>query len=214
MEPSLNTIYRTANFHLDTDGVLRGTVLEKRFGDLAEHRRDVYTGRDLKEQQDFLDRVLKQDFTVFTASDVKAENAAALDKDFTLSFNLAAERYAKQMGPLLMVRPRVLGTLSWELDHKRRELPIDLEETMQVMDDYTIELPAGYVVDEMPEPVKLDMDFASYQSQLELKGSTLHYKRTFTVRNVMLPPDRYADLQKMAGVIAADEESQAVLKRQ
>ena len=214
MEPSLNTISRTAAFHLDADGVLRGTVTEKRFGDVADHRRELYSGHDAKEQQQFLDRVLKQDFTVFSASDVKAENAAALDKDFTLSFNLAAERYAKQMGPLLMLRPRVLGTVNLYLDHKPRHLPIDLEQTMQVIDDYTIELPAGYVVDEMPEPLKLDLDFASYRSELEVKGNILHYKRSFTLKDVELPAERYADLQKLAGVIAADEENQAVLRRQ
>jgi hypothetical protein len=85
---------------------------------------------------------------------------------------------------------------------------------MQATVEYTIELPAGYVVDEMPDPVKLDLGFAAYQSGLEVKGNTLHYTRTFTVRQVTLPAERYADVQKMASVIAADEENRAVLKKQ
>lgn len=214
VEPDLNTIHRTATFHLDRDGQLRGTVTDSRFGDLAESRRELYTGHDAHEQEQFLDRMLKQDFTIFSASDVKTENAGALDKDFTLSFEVTADHYAKQVGPLLMVRPRVLGSLNLDVDHKPREFPIDLGETKQVVDDYTIELPSGYVVDELPDPVKLDLDFASYQSQFEVKGSTLHYKRTFTVRKVTLPSDRYAEVQKLAGMISADEENQAVLRKQ
>jgi hypothetical protein len=42
----------------------------------------------------------------------------------------------------------------------------------------------------------------------------LHYSRTYTVRQVTLPPEKYGDLQKLAGVIAADEQSHAVLKKQ
>ncbi len=119
------------------------------------------------------------------------------------------------MGPLLMIRPRVLGSENLYTDRKKRQdVPIDLNETMQEHDDYTIELPAGYAVDEMPDPIKLDLGFASYESSSTVKDNVLHYTRTYTVREVTLPPDRYPDVQKLSGVIAADEESNAVLKKQ
>jgi hypothetical protein len=114
-----------------------------------------------------------------------------------------------------MVRPRVLGRLDLGTDTKKlRTVPVDLRETLQAMDDFSIELPAGYVVDELPEPVKLDVGFASYQSSSAVEGNKIHYKRTYTVRQVTLPAEKYADLQKLAGVIATDEESRAVLKKQ
>jgi hypothetical protein len=93
-------------------------------------------------------------------------------------------------------------------------VPIDLDETMQAVDDYSIELPAGYTVDELPDPVKVDLGFAAYQSTTAMEGNKIHYTRTYTVRQVTLAPEKYADLQKLAGVIASDEESRAVLKKQ
>jgi hypothetical protein len=142
------------------------------------------------------------------------ENAESLNKDLTTTYSLDTDRFGKAMGPLLMVRPRILGREALETDHKKRTVPIDLRETMQAKDDYDIELPPGYAVDEMPEPVKLDLGFASYESASEVKGNILHYSRTYTVREVTLPPEKYGDLQKLAGVIAADEQSHAVLKKQ
>jgi hypothetical protein len=213
LDPALNTIHRTASFRLDADGLLKGTVTEKRFGDVSEHRREVYAQKDAKQQTEELDRVLGRDFTAFSATDVKVENVDALNKDFTLSYSLSADRYAKTMGPLLMVRPRVLGDLGMDTDHKPRTVPINLDETMQAIDEYSIELPEGYAVDEVPDPVKLDLGFAAYQSDVQVTGNTLHYKRTYTIREITLPPGRYADVQKLAGVIAADEESRAVLKK-
>jgi hypothetical protein len=214
LDPALNTIRRTASFQLQADGTLKGDVTEKRFGDLAEYRREMYTNGDAKEQREYLDHLLERDFTTFTASDVKVENVDSLNKDFTLTYSLTAERYARAVGPLLMVRPRVLGSLGMSPDRKPRTVPIDLEETMQAIDEYSIELPSGYTVDEMPDPVKVDLGFAAYESASEVKGNTLHYTRTFTVREVTLPAERYAEVQKLAGVIAADEDSRAVLKRQ
>jgi hypothetical protein len=215
LPPDLNTIRRTATFQLQPDGTLKGTVTEKRFGDLSENRRSLYTKGDAKEQTQFLDRALGQDFTSFTVSDFKVENAEALNKDLTTSYALAANRFGKSMGPLLMIRPRVLGSENLYTDRKKRQdVPINLNETMQEHDDYTIELPAGYAVDEMPDPIKLDLGFASYESSSTVKDNVLHYTRTYTVREVTLPPDRYPDVQKLSGIIAADEESNAVLKKQ
>ncbi|WP_433964082.1 hypothetical protein [Tunturiibacter gelidiferens] len=119
------------------------------------------------------------------------------------------------MGPLLMIRPRVLGGEHLYADRKERhDIPINLSETMQEQDDYTIELPSGYAVDEIPDPVKLDLGFASYESSSIVKDHTLRYTRTYTVREVTLPADKYPDVQKLSGVIAADEQNKAVLKKQ
>jgi hypothetical protein len=108
----------------------------------------------------------------------------------------------------------VLGEEEFELDHKPRKVAIDLRETMQEQDDYSIQLPPGYVVDDLPDPVKMDVGFASYQSSSKLEGNTLHYTRTFTVREVTLPAEKYADLQKLAETISTDEQNRAVLKKQ
>jgi hypothetical protein len=214
LSPTLNTIQRSASFQLQADGSLKGSVTEKRFGDLSELRRDLYTSGNAKEQQEFLDHVMQQDFTTFTISDIKVENVESLNKSLTTTFSLDASRYGKKMGPLLMVRPRVLGREDFELNHEPRTVAIDLKQTMQEQDEYSIELPAGYVVDEMPQPVSLDLGFASYQSSSRLDGNVLHYSRTYTVRELTLPAERYGELQKLAGVIAADEQSSAVLKKQ
>jgi hypothetical protein len=214
LDPALNTVRRSATLRLDAGGVLQGTVTERRIGDVSEYRREVYAMGDAKQQRDLLDRSLGRDFTTFSATDVKVENVDSPGRDLTVSYTLSADRYAKAMGPLLMVRPRVLGDVDLETDHKERKVPINLDETMQAVDEYSIELPAGFTVDELPDPVKLDVGFASYQSAVAVRGNTLEYKRTYTVRQITLPAERYGDVQKLEEAIAADEESRAVLKKQ
>ena len=213
LSPELNTVQRQAKFQLGADGSLKGDIVEKRFGDLSESSRELYATGDAKEQKTALDRRLSQDFGSFNVSGFKVENVDALNKELTTSFNLTADRFGRNMGPLLMVRPRVLGLEGPTVDHKPRKVPIDLRETMTAKDDFTIELPEGYAVDEIPDPVKLDLGFASYESSSKMDGNTLHYTRTYTVRQVTLPANRYADVQKLAAAIDADEQNHAVLKK-
>jgi len=213
LSPELNTIRRSATFQLQPDGSLKGKVVENRFGDLAADRRYLYAYGDAKQQQTEINRILSRDFGSFQIADFKVENVDSLNKDLTTSFDLTADRFGRNMGPLLMVRPRVLGSEGPTVDHKVRLVPIDLRETLTAKDDFTIELPEGYTVDEIPDPVKLDLGFASYESSSKIDGNSLHYTRTYTVRQVTVPADRYADVQKLAATIDADEQNHAVLKK-
>jgi hypothetical protein len=192
---------------------LQGSVTVKRFGDLAEHGRMIFGHEDAAKQQEYIDRSVSGDLMAASLTGLKVENVTALDKDLTTTFDLQDAHFASAVGPLLMLRPRVFGSYALPVDRKVREVPIDLEQTMQGTDAFDIQLPAGYVVDELPDPVNADFGFASYQSSTQLRGRTLHYSRTFTLRQVSLPADKYTDLQHLAGVIAADEDSRVILKR-
>ncbi len=213
LSPELNTVTRSARFQLSADGGLKGSVTDKRFGDLAEDRRKIFQRNTEKQQQEFMDRVAGQDLAAPSLTDLKVENVQSLNKDLTTTYLLSADHYASTTGPLLMVRPRVLGTVWLPVDHKPRKVDIDLEQTMQDTDDFEIQLPTGYIVDELPDPVKVDYGFASYESSTEVHGQSLHYKRVYTLRQVTLPAAKYPDLQRLAGVIGADEEGRAILKR-
>jgi len=213
MDPTLNTIRRTGKFELSADGSLKGSVTDLRFGDLAETRRQVFSSEGEKKQTEYVNRVIAQDFTGASMTGLKVENVDALNKDLTTTFDLQASHFASFTGPLLMIRPRVLGSYELDVDRKPRHVEIDLEQTMQGTDEYDIELPQGYVVDELPDPVKIDVGFASYVSSTELHGRVLHYSRTYTVRQVTVPATKYEAVQQLAAAIAADEGSQAILKR-
>jgi hypothetical protein len=93
-------------------------------------------------------------------------------------------------------------------------VPIDLTATGDWRDSFDIALPAGYVVDETPDPVDVDTDFASYHSATTAKGNVLHYERDYVVKQVEIPPEKAADFRKLESAILFDEKGAAVLKKQ
>lgn len=213
LAPALNAVVRRATFKLAENGNLTGEVIERRSGDIAFRRRELFQEHSEKDQREEMTRTLGADLGDFTLGASTAENTAALTKDFVQRFDVTVPAYARQTGPLLLVRPRVIGRDSTNLDAKVRIYPVDLHETRMITDDFTIEMPTGWVLDELPEPISLDLGFASYQSHTEIKGNSIHYGRTYTVSQVELPKEKYQALRDLVGQIEQDERSQVVLKK-
>jgi hypothetical protein len=80
-------------------------------------------------------------------------------------------------------------------------------------DHIDVTLPPGYVVDELPDPVSLDTDFASYHSVVTADATSLHYSRKYTVKPLQLDASRYDDVRKFGERVAYDEATSAVLKK-
>ena len=96
---------------------------------------------------------------------------------------------------------------------KPRQYAVEFDEATRQDDLFDITLPAGYVVDELPKPVEAECEYASYKSDVQVAGNTLHYKRTYVVKDVMVPTPKLNDVRDFFRQVAADERSSAVLKR-
>jgi hypothetical protein len=75
-------------------------------------------------------------------------------------------------------------------------------------------VPAGYIIDEVPDPTKVDVGFATYSSEVKAEQNVLHYSRELVVKELALKPDQYDALRKLESAITADENRSAVLKKQ
>jgi hypothetical protein len=100
------------------------------------------------------------------------------------------------------------------MEDKPRLYPIEIGHPGRWRDSFDITLPPGYTVDETPDPMDVDVDFASYHSSVTAKGNMLHYEREYVVRQVEIPASKAADFRRLESAILADERGTAVLKKQ
>ena len=215
LRPESNELRRTAKLKLQPDGTLSGEVREARSGEEASIGRQRFSSsdKDGSELNKWLDQVLKHSLSGFTVEKSSIENLSALDKDLIIQYNFSAQKYAKSAGNLLILRPRVMGAKSEDLGIKPRKYPLEFSAASHQSDVFDIELPPGYSVDELPDPVKLDVGFAQYSSKTEMRGSVLRYSRDYTIRQVVVPVDHMADLKKLMAGINVDERNSVLLKR-
>jgi len=214
LAPDSNGTDEKGTFALSADGSLTGSVDTLHTGSEGADFRWMLKYTDDKERLKFWEKYIGQDLPDVTLTSFQFVQATSLAKPLEFHYKVSVPNYAHQAGPLLLVRPRVVDDLAIPFDDKPRQVPIDLTATGDWRDSFDITLPPGYVVDETPDPVNVDMDFASYHSSTTAKGNVLHYEREYVVRQVELPPEKAADFRKLENAILFDEKSAAVLKKQ
>jgi len=217
LAPEANGTERKGAFSLSADGGLTGAVDTLHSGPEGGDLRGFLKYTDEKKRREEWESYVAGDVPGVVLDSFNFVQPPGLDKPLEFHYKLTAKQYAHIAGPLLLVRPRVVGsdTLpSLEKADKPRTVPIDLQATGHWHDSYDIQLPEGYVVDEMPDPVNVEMDFASYHSTISAKGKTLHYERDYKLSQVELPAEKAADFRRLEGMILADEKATVVLKKQ
>jgi Domain of Unknown Function with PDB structure (DUF3857)/Transglutaminase-like superfamily len=209
---------RKGSFVLAADGTLAGDVTDVFTGVNAARERGLLKEDDTKEVHDYLEESLSSDLPSLDFKGYEFHETGALDQPVTLDLHLSDPSYAHAAGPLLLLRPRVVGDdarpVPEVMENKTRKYPIEIGQPGDWRDSFDITLPPGYVVDETPDPVDVDTDFASYHSATTAKGNVLHYERDYVVRQVEIPPDKAADFRKLESAILFDEKGAAVLKKQ
>jgi hypothetical protein len=214
LDPAANGTDRSGKFTLDADGTLSGFIDTATVGPKGADLRLFLKYTDEKERRDAWETLVSHDLPGAALDSLEFVEPDALSKPLEFHFKVTAHQYAHVAGPLLLVRPRVMGSMAMRFDDKPRKFPFNLDATGRWHESYDIALPAGYVVDETPDPVDVDMDFASYHASASAKGNVLHYEMVYVVRQVEIPADRAADFRKFELAILSDEKGTAVLKKQ
>jgi transglutaminase-like putative cysteine protease len=205
---------RIAKLQLNPDGTLEGSITETQMGASSGRERNYFAENSEKERREYVERHLKEDFSVFQLKAESAENVQNLEEKFVVKYQISAPEYAKTAGSLLLVRPRVLGSDAVALNEKPRKYPIDLRVVGTRRDTFDVSVPAGFVIDELPDPTKIDVGFATYSSEVKADKDVLRYSRELVVKELVLKPDQYDNLKKLEAAITTDENRSAVLKRQ
>ena len=218
LPPQSASLSRKGSFVLAADGTLAGDITDVFTGVDAAHERELLKEADTKQVHDYLEQHLSSDLPSVNFKGYEFHENGELDQPGTLDLHGSDSSYAHAAGPLLLLRPRVVGDDSRSvpelMENKTRVYPIELGQPGDWHDSFDITLPPGYVVDETPDPVDVDTDFASYHSTTTAKGNVLHYERDYVVRQVEIPPDKAADFRKLESAILFDEKGAAVLKKQ
>ena len=213
LSPDRNRFEREGKFTLQADGSITGTLVEKRTGDHAVGERKWLAEANEADRMKYVDHYLEQSLKNVSVQKADFGDTANRASELVWNFDISAQSYSQHSGPLLLVRPRVVGDKTLRLDFAKRKYPVQLASATTEKDAFEIQLPPGFVVDDLPEPTHIDVGFAKYSSKVEAKGSTLHYTREYVVTDPNVAFDHLNDLHKLENVITEDEYANAVLKK-
>ncbi len=215
LSSSYNGLQRSGKLTLDPQGTLRGRVEETRNGDFASYERYYQSAvPSSKDRVKRIEQEISRSIGMFQITSASITNLDQNTQPFGYNYEFVAPSYAKSVGNLLALRPLVMGRESSDLLETKepRKFPVNFDGPRHDSDQFEITIPAGYVVDDLPPPVDLDYNFASYHSKAESKGNVLKYTRSLEIKELTVPLNEMDELKKFYRVIASDERNTAVLK--
>jgi hypothetical protein len=113
----------------------------------------------------------------------------------------------------MVFKPAIIGRLDrLSFTEGKRQNPFMIDaETYQ--ENVKIKLPAGFVVDEIPESTSLTTQFGTYDAKYEVTGDVLLFKRSLKLNRATVPADKYLSVRDFFGKIHTAEQSPVVLMR-
>jgi hypothetical protein len=103
-----------------------GRILEYRYR-YSVDLRQFLKHHDDKERREYWEKSIAATLPGVTLDDCQFIQPTALDKPIEFHYKITARLYSHQAGPLLLVRPHVVGSYVLFFDDKPRIYPIDLD---------------------------------------------------------------------------------------
>lgn len=206
-----NKVERYLNVTLTDSGELKGNIREHSTGQASTSERTALRRESAADYRKTLERWITRAATAAKLVDFKTTDQFA-NAAFDLSLDFTAPAYGQLMQSRLMTfKPAFVGRRSGTaFTESKRTTPISLDEA-SIIETATFELPAGFIVDETPEPLDLKTEFGTYRSTYEVKGQQLIYKRHFQTKRSLIPAEKYAEVRDFYGKIRDAEQSPVVL---
>jgi hypothetical protein len=211
--PDFNAWNRETEVSIDGDGNIKGVIRERISGQEARVPRAIFRSRKGADFSKMIEGWLTHGATAaklvkLTPEDKQADSAFDMDVEFT------APAYGQLMqNRLLVFKPSVASRSdSIYLTEKVRKYPVVLESN-SFKEKVTFSLPAGFVVDEMPDPVNIQTPFGKYVTSYEAKDGKLFFTRTLTMNRGTVSVDRYEEVRNFFSKMRDAEQAPVVLAR-
>jgi len=201
---SSNT-FLTVNGKINDDGSISGTYSDRDTGAYAMYVKDSYDDNAEKYKKQY-----KENFSM----DFTDINSKVLENgDFESSMKFSSMNLIDRVGKKMIINPMLfLNKSSNEFDQTEvRQYPIDFGSPITKVKKIVLEIPEGYVIEEMPKEKRIvteDKEIA-YTYSVEQKGNKLEVTTTTKVSSSDYPKEYYPAFKQIWGV-ASKFENQVI----
>ncbi len=211
--PEANGFDRQIKGSLDADGSITANIRESFLGTTAAISRSEFRRGNKQDFQKIVEGRISRGATAAKLINLEPKDNKAAGR-FDLSVDFSAVGYGQLMQNRLMVfKPAIVGRREALLmTEVRRQYPVVLK-PRSFTETLRLKLPDGFEVDELPDAVKLDTAFGTYQTTYEVKDGELVFTRALAQRATTIPTDQYQSVRSFYEKMLAADQSPVVLTR-
>jgi len=218
--PEKSKVKRTATLTLSDDGTLEGDAQIEYYGHLGVFRKEWDDDDSPAQREETLRDSVKKQMSTADVSAIKIENVTDPIKPYTYHYHIRVPGYAQRTGKRLFLQPeffqRGIGPL---FSGSERKYPVYFDYPWSEEDSVTIELPAGFTLDNADSPAPFNAGPTSdYKPSMGVTkdGHTMVYKRNFFFGgggSIVFPVGSYAALKKYFDAVHQSDNHTVTLKQ-
>lgn len=211
--PEFNAWERRVEVSLTGDGSIDGVIREHAIGQSSSYARGLFRSLSSSDINKVFEGWLTRGATAASLKKLTPNDNQA-DSSFNLDVEFSAPRYGQLMqGRLLVFKPAIVSRAdSIYLTEKERMHPVMIDAD-SFSEKAVFTLPEGFVVDEMPDAVKLETSFGKYSTSYEVKDGKLYFNRSMVMNRITVPVEKYEKIRQFYTDILAAEQSPVVLMK-
>ena len=198
---------------LDENGSLNGNLKTKYKGYNARPERSHY--KDDEEGQHWKERF--EDFSETTITIEKFENLDNIYEPFKENLQLTIPEAATVAGDFIYLSPILYSGFKENIFKlEKRYFPVDMTYPIQEQIVIKLKIPAGYVIEELPQPANLALanNAGKFRFAVEKKDEqNLQIISSFKLNQLRFEPSEYPNLRELFDLIAEKYGEQIVLKK-
>lgn len=140
------------------------------------------------------------------------------DKDavkFVEELKVASSSYSKKAGSRLLISPNMFSRYTGTLpSYEDRLSPLDISRGYINTDEYIIEIPQGYYVENLPEDQEVKDKFGNYHYRLiKLNENKISFSRSLVINEGLYPKEDYEGFRSFFSEIKRIDKTKIVLKQ-
>jgi Domain of Unknown Function with PDB structure (DUF3857)/Transglutaminase-like superfamily len=198
---------------MDGDGRLQARLKRQYFGQSGTNLRGVQRLLGNDDVKKIFERTFTRRVGGTTLTGVATEDSPNENR-ITVNMDLAAERFGVVQGNLLLVRPGLLSNTSeYFFSTRQRTTPIRVAAALR-SDSIRIKVPAGYKVDEIPPPQKVESPYGKLAAKWNVKDGDLVMEQTIEISDTVAPAAEFSKVRDFFDLLAGVQSAPVVFVKQ
>jgi transglutaminase-like putative cysteine protease len=213
VQSTSNRIELAVEARMEPSGAVGAHLTSQYFGQSGAVYRYTSRSRGADQLKRMLEAVYARRLGGVTLDNVQLADHVA-DGKLDLTIDLKVREFGQLMqGKLLIVRPGALAPDNgYNLPKKERKLPLKLEARVR-HDRIELQLPGGFVVDEMPDAVDIKSAYGTYQSSWKAMPDRIIFEQSLEIQDVLAPASEYPKVRDFFEKLSAGQYSPVLLTR-
>ncbi|NQY06198.1 MAG: DUF3858 domain-containing protein, partial [Flavobacteriaceae bacterium] len=122
-------------------------------------------------------------------------------------------KYGKKAGSKLLFAPNLFNRVqSIPTAYENRKTPFEIQRSFIDEDEYLFSIPANMSIEALPDNIKVDKDFGSYEMTIEkIDDQNFKYKRILILNSGVYEKEKYKEYRSFIKTIVKKDKSKLVL---